>query len=88
MTVSKKSYEQLIEDDEVTDGVDMCGVSARVVLKIRNGASSYITQLILSPGVWGIDSESAHGQYGKNVYALQCEILTHMLTTIGVTVTD
>lgn len=88
MTVSKKSYERVIEDDGVTDSVDMCGVRARVILKIRNGAASYITQSIISPGLWDIDSGSAHGQYGLEVYAEQCEILTHMLTTIGITVTD
>ena len=59
------------------------GVRARATIKIPHGinARCWITSELLSPGLWGIESDSGD-EYFLRVYQEEREILIDMLTSL------
>jgi hypothetical protein len=59
------------------------GIRARATIKIPYGTNPqcWITSELLSPGLWGIESDSGD-QYFQEVYQEEREILTTMLATL------
>ncbi len=68
-------------------GWHMIAVRAAVDLDIPCKAGGTISQTIVSPGVWGIESDSAEG-YVDDVFADECQQLSEMLEAMGLTVVD
>lgn len=59
------------------------GVRAKAILKIPHGLNPdcWITSSLLSPGLWGIESDSG-GAYFEEVYEEEREILAGMLDSL------
>ena len=59
------------------------GIHARALIKIPYGANpeSWITAELMSPGLWGIESDSGE-DYLRQVYQEEREILTAMLASL------
>ncbi len=67
----------------------MNGVRAKVELRIPDkwNKNTFILQTIESPGLWGIESDGEDG-YEDEVFKDECATLEHMLTELGVEITD
>jgi hypothetical protein len=63
----------------------MTGVRAGVTLNIPIGNGVSVAQTIMSPGLWGVESD-AGDDHIASVYAEECETLTAMLAAMGITV--
>lgn len=62
------------------------GIRAQVTIRIRID-DQFILQVIESPGLWGIESDS-DADYVDSVFVDECNTLTRMLTELGVVVTE
>ena len=63
------------------------GVQAEITLQIPCH-NHYIEQTITSPGIWGVFVETRDDQYLEELFNEESEILTDMLTAIGIIVVD
>lgn len=70
---------KLVERD--TDEEGMSGVMARANISIPYGDGS-IHAHVDSPGVWGVDDESADGDYGDEIYSEERDTLLAMLESL------
>jgi hypothetical protein len=57
------------------------GVRAKAILQIPHGIDCWITSSLLSPGLWGIESDSGD-DYFRQVYREEREILAGMLDSL------
>lgn len=59
------------------------GIRARAIIKIPYGTNPqcWITSELLSPGLWGIESDSGD-EYFQQVYQEECQIIMTMLTSM------
>lgn len=74
--------------ESYNDGNWHCvGVRASVELEIPSGQGGYITQVISSPGVWGVESDSDKA-YIAELFDEECNTLASMLDEMGLTVVD
>lgn len=68
-----------VEQDCDEEG--MSGVMARASIRIPYGDGA-IHAHVDSPGVWGVDDESAGGEYGDELYAEERTTLLTMLESL------
>ena len=62
------------------------GIRASVCLDIPHGGYTII-QVVESPGVWGVESDS-DSDYITSLYDDECNVLVSMLETMGIEVVD
>ena len=86
--IKRRHLRKLVVPDEfesLENGDSAYGVIARADIPVPYGADS-ITVSVQTPGVWGVDYDGAHGEYGDELFEEEVGTLEELLSHLNVKV--